>query len=227
MKRLAILFLAAVCFRAGAVAQTFTQHLQQPMPEKGRVTVTQSKEIDNLVNGLRQKADTAVRKKPVTVGNGVVRKRENTEGTQPAVTTHAAASSQQHAAGDNAHEHATERQHTTAQTATDSGEEEMHIPTVDMRKKVMRGSRKVTGFRVQAFAGGNTRADRQKAQRTGDAIKMKYPDVPVYVHFYSPRWICRIGNFKTYGEAAEMLKAVKAMGYKSATIVKGKITVFE
>lgn len=208
MKRLAILFFAAVCFQAGAVAQTFTQHLQQPLPEKGRVTVTQSKEIDNLVNGLRQKADTAARKKPVPVGNGAVRKKENTEGAQPPVAAHAAVPAQQHA-------------------ATDSGEEEMHIPTVDMRKKVMRGSRKVTGFRVQAFAGGNTRADRQKAQRTGDAIKMKYPEVPVYVHFYSPRWICRIGNFKTYGEAAEMLKAVKAMGYKSATIVKGKITVFE
>ena len=96
-----------------------------------------------------------------------------------------------------------------------------------MRKKVMRGARNVIGYRVQAFAGGNTRADKQKAQQTGNAIKMRFPDQPIYVHFYSPRWICRVGNYKSIGEARRMLSAVKAMGYKSAIIVKGKITVFE
>lgn len=104
-------------------------------------------------------------------------------------------------------------------------DDEMSIPTVDMRKKVMRGSRKVTGYRVQAFAGGNTRADKMKAQQAGNDIKMRFPDQPIYVHFYSPRWICRVGNYRSLGEAQRMLRAVKKMGYKSATIVKGKITV--
>lgn len=108
-----------------------------------------------------------------------------------------------------------------------AAEEEFNIPTVDMRKKVMRGARKVTGYRVQAFAGGNTRADKNKAQQAGNAIKMRFPDQPIYVHFYSPRWICRVGNYRSLGEARRMLNAVKAMGYKSAIIVKGKITVFE
>ena len=54
---------------------------------------------------------------------------------------------------------------------------------------------------------------------------MKYPDQPVYVHFYSPRWICRIGNYRTYEEANQMLRLVKEMGYSAATIVKGQITV--
>ncbi|EFC74588.1 sporulation and cell division repeat protein [Segatella buccae D17] len=94
-----------------------------------------------------------------------------------------------------------------------------------MRKKVMRGSYKVTGYRVQAYAGGNSRNDRQKAEQIGNAIKMKYPTQPVYVHFYSPRWICRVGNFRSYEEAARMLEQVRAMGYKSAIVVKGKITV--
>ena len=96
-----------------------------------------------------------------------------------------------------------------------------------MRKKVMRNARKVTGYRVQAFAGGNTRADKNRAQQIGKAIKLRYPDQPIYVHFYSPRWICRVGNYRSYGEASRMLHAVKAMGYRGATIVKGKITVFE
>ena len=74
-----------------------------------------------------------------------------------------------------------------------------------------RGGRKVTGYRVQAYSGGNSRADRQKAENIGNAIKMRFPDLPIYVHFYSPRWICRVGNFRTYQEANEVLKEVKSI----------------
>ena len=89
----------------------------------------------------------------------------------------------------------------------------------------MRGGRKITGYRVQAYSGGNSRADRQKAENIGNAIKMRFPDLPIYVHFYSPRWICRVGNFRTYQEANAVLKEIKDMGYGQACIVKGKITV--
>ena len=95
----------------------------------------------------------------------------------------------------------------------------------DMRKKVMKNSYKVMGYRVQAFAGGNTRNDRQKAEAVGNAIKRRFPEQPIYVHFYSPRWICRVGNFRTYEEAHAMLLEIREMGYKQASIVKGKISV--
>ena len=84
---------------------------------------------------------------------------------------------------------------------------------------------KVAGYRVQVFAGGNTRNDRMKAERIGSEIKSLFPGVPVYVHFYSPRWICRMGNYRTYEEAHAVLERVKNNGYQSAIIVKGKITV--
>ena len=58
-----------------------------------------------------------------------------------------------------------------------------------------------------------------------EEIKALFPGVPVYVHFYSPRWICRMGNYRTYEEAHEVLDRVKRNGYQSAIIVKGKITV--
>lgn len=99
------------------------------------------------------------------------------------------------------------------------------LPVVDTSKKVMRGGKKITGYRVQAYSGGNSRADRQKAESIGNAIKQRFPDLPVYVHFYSPRWICRVGNFRTYQEANEVLAEIKDMGYRQACIVKGKITV--
>jgi hypothetical protein len=34
-----------------------------------------------------------------------------------------------------------------------------------------------------------------------------------------------MGNYRTYEEAHQILNAVKKLGYKSAIIVKGKITV--
>ena len=97
--------------------------------------------------------------------------------------------------------------------------------SVDNQKKVVKGGRRVTGYRVQVFAGGNSRNDRIKAETTGSEIKALFPGVPVYVHFYSPRWICRMGNYPTYEEAHEVLTRVKNLGYSSAIIVKGKITV--
>ena len=96
--------------------------------------------------------------------------------------------------------------------------------TTSNRKKVMKGY-KVDGYRVQVFAGGNSRNDRLKAERTGNEIKSLFPDVPVYVHFYSPRWICRMGNYRSYEEAHQVLSRVMSLGYQSAIIVKGKITV--
>ena len=96
--------------------------------------------------------------------------------------------------------------------------------TDDNHKKVMKGQ-KVNGWRVQVFAGGNSRNDRIKAERIGNEIKSYFPDEPVYVHFYSPRWICRMGNYRSYEEAHETLNRVKSLGYQSAIIVKGKITV--
>ena len=95
----------------------------------------------------------------------------------------------------------------------------------DEAPKTMHGSYKVTGYRVQAYAGGNSRADKLKAERIRENIKQYYPNVPVYVHFHSPRWICRVGDYRTYEEAHQMLNSLRSMGFDQATIVKGKITV--
>ena len=52
-----------------------------------------------------------------------------------------------------------------------------------------------------------------------------FPEQPVYVHFYSPRWICRMGNFRSLAEAQKMLAKVRSLGYRQACLVKGQITV--
>lgn len=269
-------------------AQTFLGHLQQQKQGEGKITVTQSKAITDLVNGSAlsspekntttqnnntPSAKTSAQAK--TVGSKtVVAQQQSTfdkakEAERKAAMTldkksstqtnrnteaarRAAAVAEQKKAEALACQEAAEEAKARAESAEaekraqwareaeaykrkleserksqvrHQDDDEMSIPTVDMRKKVMRGSRKVTGYRVQAFAGGNTRADKMKAQQAGNDIKMRFPDQPIYVHFYSPRWICRVGNYRSLGEAEKMLHAVRKMGYKAATIVKGKITV--
>ena len=112
----------------------------------------------------------------------------------------------------------------TSQTSQSDTPEES---PVDNTKKIMTGGYKINGYRVQAFAGGNSRKDRQQAESVGNQIKSSFPGVPVYVHFYSPRWICRIGNYRTYEEAHQMLLSLRKMGFSEAVVVKGKITVYD
>ena len=82
-----------------------------------------------------------------------------------------------------------------------------------------------TGYRIQVYKGGDSRSERLKAEKIGKEIKSHYHDLPVYVHYYAPQWICRVGNYLTYEEAHQMLLSIRQLGYTEAIIVKGKITV--
>lgn len=187
------------CISAADAQSSFTQRLQQSKNGEGKITVTQDKAIDELVNGpvvtapTRTKTTTTQQKPTETQQKTTEKPAEKKELEPKAVAV----------------EH-----HDT--TTIDAPEE--------IQKKIMKGV-KVAGYRVQVFAGGNTRNDRVKAERIGSEIKSLFPGVPVYVHFYSPRWICRMGNYRTYEEAHAVLERVKNNGYQSAIIVKGKIIV--
>lgn len=84
---------------------------------------------------------------------------------------------------------------------------------------------RTNGYRVQVLAGGNSRDDKTRVTKAGGEVKATFPDEAVYVSFYSPRWTCRVGNYRTYEEAHQMLVKVQAMGYRQATIIKGKISL--
>ena len=96
---------------------------------------------------------------------------------------------------------------------------------LDTRKKIMSNSYKTQGYRVQVYSGGSTRTDRQKAETAGAVMKTNFPNEPIYVHFYSPSWKCRMGNYKELQDAREILAKVKKLGYKDACIIKGTITL--
>jgi hypothetical protein len=187
------------CISAADAQSSFTERLQQSKNGEGKITVTQDKAIDELVNGPAATAPT--------------RKKTTTTQQKPTETQH---KTTEKPAEKKEIEHKVVAVEHHDTTTIDSPEE--------IQKKIMKVV-KVAGYRVQVFAGGNTRNDRLKAERIGSEIKSLFPGVPVYVHFYSPRWICRMGNYRTYEEAHAVLERVKNNGYQSAIIVKGKITV--
>ena len=199
MKRIITIIMLCAGIATNASAQTYTQRIQQQNGNgQGTVTIHQDADIDKLVNSEvlnNAKQTTPTSSQPATPHAAT------TSGTKPSTTT-------------------------TKPTSNSSGNEgETDETTPDLSKKVMRGGVKVNGYRVQAFAGGNSRNDRIQAERIGNNIKSHFANVPVYVHFYSPRWICRVGNYRTYEEAHQMLVQLRNLGYNQASIVKGKITV--
>ena len=201
MRRLISIIILCIGILTNADAQTFTQRIQKQVAGQGSITIRQDSVIDQLVNSA-------------TLGiksSGQAAKTSQTSSTSPTSTSSPSSS--------------TSHTSTTSHTSSTSPTTTSAIPdTIDTSKKIMRGM-KVTGYRVQVFAGGNSRADRQKAERIRDDIKAHFSTVPVYAHFYSPRWICRVGNYRTYEEAHQMLVTLRNIGYTQATIVKGKITV--
>jgi len=193
-----ILTLCVGCILAADAQSSFTQRLQTSNKGEGKVTVTQDKAIDDLVNGTAEQKATPQKQpekkeKPVAATTQKEQEKQSDDKKPEAKTAEPL--------------------------------QQAIVPdSTDTRKKMIKGY-KVNGYRVQVFAGGNSRNDRIKAERTGSEIKAQFPGVPVYVHFYTPRWICRMGNYRTYEEAHEVLTRVKNLGYDSAIIVKGKITV--
>ena len=176
-----------------ANGQTFLNELRKDVPGEGKVTVVQSAEIDQLVNGKQQEQPA----------------------TQP---------QQQQPDEEAQEEHKPDSARRMPIIIGENGEEDLTTP-IDTRKKVMRRSYKMQGYRVQVYSGGNSRADRQRAETAGAVMKANFPDQPIYTHFYSPSWKCRMGNYKSQAEAQAYLSRVRKLGYRQACIVKGTIQV--
>ena len=208
MRQFAVILLLALGFAPKAGAQAFINELEKAKPGQGTVVVNQSAAIDDLVNNAKLARTQPAATQPKTEDKGETAEKKPAERQR-----------NEQASNTRKEDAAAERKASTRNS------DEAASSAVDTSKKVMRNARKVVGYRVQAYSGGNSRADRQRAESIGNAIKMRFPDLPIYVHFYSPRWICRVGNFRTYQEANDVLKEIKDMGYRQACIVKGKITI--
>ncbi len=87
---------------------------------------------------------------------------------------------------------------------------------------------RAVGYRIQVYAGGNNRNAKAEAYRMANIARSEFPDLAVYTHFISPRWICRVGDFKTNGEAREVLQQMRqSRKFREASIVKCNIIVYQ
>ena len=238
MRRIITTLAAVCCLTVTTHAQSFLDHLQKDDKSKGSVSVNQSEDISKLVNGSgknkeqesakqnqdksRQDNQPARREEPANrlsereKAEMSTRSRSERTSERPSTREDEAADRERRA-----------RERAARKAARERKIKEMEESAVigDNHKKVMSNSKKVSGYRIQVFAGGNTREDRAKAQEIGAKIKVDMPSQPVYVHFYSPRWCCRFGNFRRQDDANDVLKKLKKQGYKNACVVKTTISV--
>lgn len=97
-----------------------------------------------------------------------------------------------------------------------------YVPTGTGERKVIRSS----GYRIQAYAGNNTRQAKNEAHKIADRIKEQFPELPVYTTFNPPRWLCRVGDFRSIEEADAMMRRLRATGeFKEVSIVKEQINI--
>ena len=245
MRKIIITLAAVLCASTYTPAQTFLDHLQKDDKGNGSVSVKQSDDINKLVNGSNKnnsgQAQQSDANKPnrdkSKTDNKTVRQDERPSSSQNTrreeYERETSSVKKDRGSERSSSEEARERERREKERKAQREAErqrkikEMEANAVpsDNSKKVMVNSKKVSGYRIQVFAGSNTRNDRTKAQEVGQKLKKEVPGQPIYVHFYSPRWVCRFGNFKKKDDAENMLKRVKKLGYKTACVVKCPISV--
>lgn len=85
---------------------------------------------------------------------------------------------------------------------------------------------KTQGFRIQAYAGNNTRQAKNEAYGVASRVKERFPELTVYTTFNPPRWLCRVGDFRSIEEADAMMRRMKATGiFNEVSIVRDQISI--
>ena len=85
---------------------------------------------------------------------------------------------------------------------------------------------KARGYRVQVYAGNNSRIARQEANDVAEKIKKEFPELSVYTFFLPPRWLCRVGDYRSIEEADAVMRRLKATGhFKEVSIVREQINI--
>lgn len=65
------------------------------------------------------------------------------------------------------------------------------------------------GYRIQIFSDSNPRTARNEANAKAGNIASRFPEYKSYVTYDAPYWRLRIGDFRTYEDAIDVLEAIK------------------
>ena len=80
----------------------------------------------------------------------------------------------------------------------------VYDPSLSKGKKIQ-----TKGYRIQVYAGGNTRVAKEEAQKAAQYVRTNFPEISVYTEFVAPRWVCRVGDYKTIEEADQAMRMLK------------------
>jgi hypothetical protein len=205
-------FLLVLLISCGLHAQSSILHnLERNVPSQGKVTIHQDSAITKLIGTHRLKVNKTPRPTTNSQSSKNTSTASSTSGqtdiTIPSATTHKSTTPTNHKA------------------IKDDGGVEV---TLDMDEQVEEAPRiiKVAGYRIQVYAGNNTRNAKIEALHTASKIRDYFPETTVYTFFSPPRWLCRVGDFRTMEEAYSMMRKLKATGvFREVSIVKDRVNV--
>lgn len=85
---------------------------------------------------------------------------------------------------------------------------------------------KSSGYRIQVYAGNNTRQAKNEAHSVASRVKEYFPELAVYTSFVPPRWLCRAGDFRSIEEADAAMRRLRATGvFKEVSVVREQINI--
>ena len=198
MKKLTLILLAVFAITLSAMAQTpFTQHVRTQRAGEGKVRIIQDSIIEKVVN------------QPMT---GKTAKPGKTTGKTDKTTTKPKDDTATH------HDNAAAKHDNTEHENADDNETNKHVGSAKTTT--------MTAYRIQIFSGSNSHQDKQKAYDLAAKCKEKFPELSVYTKFVSPRWVCRVGDFKNLADAQNYASKIRAAHFtREVRIVKTTIRV--
>lgn len=198
VKKLTLILLAVFAITLSAMAQTpFTQHVRTQRAGEGKVRIIQDSIIEKVVN------------QPMT---GKTAKPGKTTGKTDKTTTKPKDDTATH------HDNAAAKHDHTEHENADDNETNKHAGSAKTTT--------MTAYRIQIFSGSNSHQDKQKAYDLAAKCKEKFPELSVYTKFVSPRWVCRVGDFKNLADAQNYASKIRAAHFtREVRIVKTTIRV--
>ncbi len=97
-------------------------------------------------------------------------------------------------------------------TPKNTAERNTHIDKTTHRWGA-RTRHKAKGYRICIFTGGNSRADKAKAQQMGEKCRKLFSELATYTTFIAPRWVTHVGDFKTKEDAAKYATRIRRAGF--------------
>ena len=198
VKKLTLILLAVFAITISAMAQTpFTQHVRTQRAGEGKVRIIQDSIIEKVVN------------QPMT---GKTAKPGKTTGKTDKTTTKPKDYTATHP------DNAAAKHDNTEHENADNNETNKHVGSAKTTT--------MTAYRIQIFSGSNSHQDKQKAYDLAAKCKEKFPELSVYTKFVSPRWVCRVGDFKNLADAQNYASKIRAAHFtREVRIVKTTIRV--